>query len=800
MQSTPERLVFRQPAVRWTDALPTGNGTVGAMMYGSICDDRILLNHEAVYRPAARAETPDLAGLLPRLRNLLLEGRYSEAAGLYPGAGDHMTRRPSPYQPVCTLRIRTKTSRPFERYRRGIDLSNGLVWAEWRDAGVIYRRELFVSRTEGLVFLRMRADTKGAISTEVELARPDYEPETENLRRMPEGDAPSSADYRFEGEAPWCRCLGRFQDGYEFGAVARTSATGDADIITNSSTAGSVIVSGADEVLVTLGLYANGEGNKQAGQIALTIESTQKDFELLLERHGETHGGIYARTSLSVGDATSCNDPAPPVEDMLADAYDGRVSNALILSMFAFGRHLAVCSNGVGGWPANLQGIWNGAYSPPWESDFHNDENIQMNYWAVLPGMMHELMIPLFDYYERHLPEYRENAGKLYGTRGILLPIAQTLSGGMYPGIWSYWISAAGWIAQHFYDYYLYTSDEEFLRLRAVPWLLETAEFYEDFLIETDEGKLIFYPSLSPENTPSIEGGELVTINATMDVAICREVLTNLCSACELLGAHADRVPKWQSILSRLPGYEINEDGAMREWLYPGLPDNYHHRHQSHVYPVFPGFSITEETEPEIYEACRIAIEKRLVIGLTSQTGWSLAHMANVYARLGEGDRAIECLGLITRACTGRNLLTYHNDNRAMGLTLGGLRADPKFQIDANFGYTAAVLEMLVFSRPGLIKLLPALPDRWSSGRAGKIACRGGITVELSWDLDGGTMEAVITAKKSGSVTVKFPRKLVDIQSENDGVQVTENPAYGSLYRDVTLPAGVPVILRARFV
>ena len=255
-------------------------------------------------------------------------------------------------------------------------------------------------------------------------------------------------------------------------------------------------------------------------------------------------------------------------------------------------------------------------------------------------------------------------------------------------------------------------------------------------------------------------------------------------------------------MLDKLPVYEANEDGALREWLSPGLIDNYHHRHQSHIYPLFPGFSVTSEDDPEVFEACRIAIEKRLVIGLSSQTGWSFAHMANVWARLGEGDKALEVLELLTRSCTGPNLFTYHNDYRAMGLTLGRLRSNPLFQIDANFGITAAVHEMLVFSRPGLIKLLPAIPSSWTKGRAGKILCRGGVTVVVSWDFSGNTLRAELTAAVEQTIVVKLPKppRSVAVEVKHTGAVLEAKPCQlGQEYLEISLSLHECVAIAAEF-
>ncbi len=248
------------------------------------------------------------------------------------------------------------------------------------------------------------------------------------------------------------------------------------------------------------------------------------------------------------------------------------------------------------------------------------------------------------------------------------------------------WTEAAGWLASFYYDYYLFTGDKEFLKNRAVPFMKEVALFYEGFIVKDEHGKNMIFPSESPENQPAdkvftdpVTGRRRsirVQINATMAFAISKEVLNNLIRSCELLDIEKEGVERWKKLLADMPEYQINEDGAIREWMHPDFDDNYQHRHQSHIYPLFPGHEITEESSPELYEACRIAIEKRLTIGLSSQTGWSLAFMANVYARLGDGDMAVETLNILSRCCLGQNLFTYHNDWRRMGVTSGGSRAD----------------------------------------------------------------------------------------------------------------------------
>jgi alpha-L-fucosidase 2 len=785
-QSTPfHGMIMHTPATRWQDASPTGNGAIGAMLCGRICRDQILLNHEALYYPRARPELMDLSDQVPELRRLIDAGQYREAQELLPGVhaerggpGEGSTSDfTDPYQPFCDVLIGAATNGPFRHYRRGVDFASGRVWTEWEDDSGHHLRELFVSRATDTVWLRLHSSGPGGLSCRLAVNRDSAQPD--DRREWASSGAL---------EPPTCSCQavgntlefqGRFPGGYAFGAVAQLTLTGGAASIQGPE----LVIEQADEALLRVRLFVDKEPTAALSQLhaelqaesagfAATqaqahaqLEAETQEFAAALAAHEALHRPLFERLRVELDDATAVAEEADtetPVqqrgnEALLLHAYEDAPSTRLVQTQYEFGRYLLICSSGTVGWPANLQGIWNGDAAPAWNSDFHLDENVQMNYWQALPGSLAELALPLFHYLERFLDDYRANARKLYGCRGIYVPIAQTTHGVALPMVWTNWISAAGWLAQHFYDYYLFTGDQTFLRDRAIPWMREVALFYEDYLTPDAAGQLQFIPSMSPENVPSGTDMGLITINATMDVAVCRELLTNLCAGCQVLGMYADSVPHWQEMLHRLPAYEANADGALREWLHPRFADNYHHRHQSHLYPLFPGIAVTAETDLELFGACRTAVEKRLVVGLASQSGWSVAHMANIYARLGDGDRALQCLEILARGSTGPNLFTYHNDWRDMGLSLSGWGRTPPFQIDANLGLSAAVLEMLAFSRPGWIKLLPALPGRWRKGSVAGLAGRGQITVDLSWDRDSGELTAQLTSQVDQQVRVVLP-------------------------------------------
>ncbi|MBT3297114.1 MAG: glycoside hydrolase family 95 protein [Verrucomicrobia bacterium] len=784
-------MTMRYPATRWQDALPTGSGVVGALVYGSIQSDTVVLNHDALYYPTAQGCSLDVSDQLPEMHELIRAGKCRESAQLMERvyterleASGGTAGGVAPYQPFCSIFLKAGTDGAFNSYRRGIDFESGRAWVRYSDNAATFTRETFVSRLTDTVYLRIRSTVSGTVSCRVALGETVSEQLNERDICHSSGGNPNfDTAVEVSGENQTLVFRGCYEQKLSFGAVGQLTVDGGSVTATDEA----LVIEGADEVVLQVRLFCDEDPAAAVPRLLAELSDGGTDYGSAFAAHTAEHGELFGRVSLALGGKQVQGNEA-----MLMAAYDGEVPASLIQTMFDFGRYLLICSSRAGGWPANLQGIWNGDYAPAWNCDIHTDENVQMNYWPALPGGLAETALPLFDYFEKHLDDFRENAKNNYGCRGIHVPLAMTTNGTVTPLSYSKWTAGAGWIAQHFYDYYLFTGDLDFLRERVVPFLREIALFYEDFLRPDEDGVLCFIPSLSPENRPG-NGNSLVSINATMDVAVCREVLTNLCDACDVLGLEEEAVPRWRSMLERMPAYAVNGDGALREWLHPDFDDNYHHRHQSHLYPIFPGLEITKESNPEIFEAGRIAVEKRLVVGLTSQTGWSMGHMANSYARLGEGDRALECLELLTRGSTGPNLFTYHNDWRQMGLTCGG-GSMPPFQIDANFGITAAVLEVLVFSKPGLIKLLPALPAKWRSGKVTGICCRGGVTVDMAWDLEQGAFSATLTSRVAQRIHLQLPEAVGQVRFDPDTVVPRDTVTGGW---DVRLRAGAPLVISA---
>ncbi len=709
------------PARDWREATPLGNGRLGALVHGRASDERVALNHEALYNWAVHGELPDLSHLLPEVRRLLAEGRFAEAEKLYPDAlkAAGGLGRSGKFFPAFDLRLRCGTDGAFRGYARELDMAHGVCTVRWRDDGGAWERTAFVDCSDG---------ARGALWMRV---RRDGAPFSLALS-LPQHDLLDYPGYggwdSFATEARDRAVLStvKTNDGLHFSGCVRVLET-DGEAVADGDR---LAIASAHEVVLCVDVQPCDEGEPGFG-------GRDSGFAATLAAHAAAWAARFDASRIELAPDA----PQESNERLLLDSYSGGADARLVEKMSDFGRYLLLASSGFGcARPANLQGLWNGDYAPAWGSTYFFNENVQLMYAQALVGGLAETLLPLFDLVERFADDFRANARRLYGCRGLLLPVFMGDRGGLKDNVQPhcvYWTGAAAWIAAFFWDYWLWTNDRAFLRDRAWPFLREAARFYEDFLFEGPDGLLHAAPAISPENKPTVDGSAEtgVCVDPTMEIALVRELLSHALAAADALGATDAPAARWREMLAKLPPYRTNERGALREWQDPRFGDNDRHRHLSHLYPLFPGREIAPHRDPALFEAARLAAEARLATGLADQTGWSLAHLACVWARLGDGDRALGCLELLLRCCTGPNLFTRHNDCRGMGVTLELLHgASPPVQLDAAFGFRAAVQEMLLQGDESTLRLLPARPAAWTRGRAAGLRAPGGLRVDLDWD------------------------------------------------------------------
>ncbi len=730
-------MFFNRPADCWLEGLPLGNGRMAAMAMGYPLRECICLNHEAVWRKILNRKTKVCASYLPRIRKHLLGKDWEKGARLlvekFQPEGDVSGRVMYEYQPAGNLIIESLRPEPVTGYSRILDLKNGLIKINFATATAKYERTNFVSAVHNVLVTRLKCA----------------------------GDRPLSVALSLEREnSPDCRLSFRAHDNCQImtadiqnGVMFRIKNK----VILSKGRISSIpgqsrfVISGAHEILILTTIQV--EANKEETAIP-------ENYDLLLKEHVRDHRRFFGRVDFSLNGGNHGN---PRTTDaLMRDAFNGAPPDHLFELMLKMGRYLLIAGSRPGSKALNLQGKWNRAMHPAWQSDYHLDMNMQMAYWPAESGNLSEFTQPLFDFVQNLIPDGMKNAKNYYGCNGVVFPIACAGEGQILPGAWAAWTGAAGWLAQHFWQHYEYTLDEKFLKDVAYPYMRKVADFYMDFLIKNKSGKYVIAPSTSPENIPLERGGKwqghkMITTNATMDIAIIRELFGNLLTAGGILRQDLDEQGKWREILDHLPDWPVDKNGMLKEWANPVNRDNPKHRHFSHLYPLFPGNMFSLEDTSVLIKSAAKALKARQDCGLADNAGWSYPYMALLHARLGGGDKALQCLAYLAKSCMMDNLLTIHNDWRFQGLSLYWPNGDRLFQIEATLGASAAIIEMLLQSHNGLIRILPALPRQWKHGHIKGLKARGGFIVDIFWK-DGAIENVVIHSLAGQDCRVKLCR------------------------------------------
>jgi len=715
-------MIMNRPASwwgnNWRDGTPLGNGYHGALVYGFTANERIMLTHTNLWRYGKDGVLPEVSDKLTEMRSLIETGEIEKADRIIVDAlseRGYNLRQPVPL-PAADLNIYIKPQEGFSKYKRELSMNTGESVVSWCDGEKHYNTKSFVSRADDVIVVETDINAEISISVHKSDNIDGHINYPEKIAAVNENDW-----IFFKAEA----------DDKEHGVVAK-------------------IIKRGDRKTIVMRVFYEGIHDVKWRELESYIESLSCDYDVLFKKHKLIHKELFERCEFSLEDENYNSDMTN--RQLLDGAYCDQLPNTLTERMWAYGRYLFISSSDKYSLPCSLTSLFSGDYNAFWAINMANI-NLEMIYWQSLSGLLPEYMLSVFDYYESEIDTLRDCAEKLYGCRGIYIS-AVTAPGSLgacclAPHIIN-WTGGGGWIAQLYYDYWLYTKDEDFLKNRAMPFLREVGLFYEDFIVRKPDSWHI-YPSISPENrTLNYKGTNRefrdsmqTSIDAAMDIAIVKEVFTHLIELGKITGANDSDLSKWSEILHNAPAYKYNEDGSPREWLHDDFPDNEMHRHQSHLYPAFPGLEFTRADRDAI-ERYRLGGLKRLTIGIEAQTSWSYCLNANLFARCGDSENALKCLSLISRSTIGENLFTMHNDWRDMGVTLNMSIAP--FQIDANMGWTATVQEMLLFSDKDRMDIFPALPKQWSKGSIGPLNTRCGVNVKLKWDLKEKVAEAELIA------------------------------------------------------
>jgi len=742
----PERgFISAQPAETWEQGLLSGNGTIGASVLSCPLDETIVFSHERLFLPERKPlMPPNLAPRLFEIRQLIRRGLYRQATELaFDISEQEGFLYPDPFVPAFDLKIRMDNPMHITDYVRSVDFQTGEAVVRWADTRGVFVRKLFVSRADGVAVLLMKGPGEGDLNCRLELRPRDpghsrFRRNITDLKTAAEGNA-LTIQYKFSNAYPGSI---HALEGVARIAVKNGSAVPDGK---------TMVVTGADEVLVFIGIEMLYDPEKsRAEEMKAFLAELPADYDSLLRRHARIHGRLFNRMRLDLGGGS---DHVLTTEELLAGTSDERPLKALIEKEFDAGRYNIISSTGE--LPPTLQGVWAGTYDPPWASDFTHNGNVPSAIASMLMGNMPELMLAYTSYLESIVPYLEVNARRIFGARGIVLPSRSTTNGfnnafnARFPG--AFWVAGAAWAAHFFYDYYLYTGDRPFLREHALPFMEKAALFFEDYLIEGPDGKFMFIPTQSPENAPRNTRSQ-ATLNSTMAVAAAKELLGNIIAASRELGVNQERIPLWETMLTKMPDYMINEDGAIKEWLTPELEDNYNHRHSSHLYPLFDGMPKEIAESPELQAAFRRTIELKLERHWTGKErrrgfmSFGLVQLGLAAASLGDSKLAYRSLVPLINRYWLHNLASTHNDRSL-------------FNMDISGGMPAVIIKMLVASAPGEIRLLPAVPSAWPSGTIEGVLCRGQIEIKkLHWEK--GRILLTFTSAKKQTIALKTPSEI----------------------------------------